>query len=121
MADSVIEPVPVSPVPASIPSADRLLMHDMHCLSHEMFRLGRQMITTSWDSLTVPRHVRLRAVKAMRRDALEIRAAAEQILRAADLLAQAIEARRAATGTGAVHESAVRQDAPNPNPIGDNQ
>jgi hypothetical protein len=26
--------------------------------------------------------------------------------------AQAIEARRAATGTGAVHESAVRQDAP---------
>lgn len=27
-------------------------------------------------------------------------------------IAQAIEARRAATGTGAVHESAVRQDAP---------
>lgn len=29
-------------------------------------------------------------------------------------VAQAIEARRAATGTGAVHESAVRQDAPAP-------
>ena len=32
----------------------------------------------------------------------------------ADAYAQAIEARRAATGTGAVHESAVRQDAPEP-------
>lgn len=31
-------------------------------------------------------------------------------------VAQAIEARRAETGTGSVHESAVRQDAPNPNP-----
>lgn len=30
----------------------------------------------------------------------------------AEHTAQAIEARRAATGTGAVHESAVRQDAP---------
>lgn len=30
--------------------------------------------------------------------------------------AQAIEARRAETHSGSVHESAVRQDAPNPNP-----
>lgn len=37
---------------------------------------------------------------------------------AADWKAQAIEARRAETGTGSVHESAVGEaDAPNPNPL----
>lgn len=46
----------------------------------------------------------------------ELRSLEKALREGAPHNAQAIEARRAATGTGAVHESAVRQDAPNQEP-----
>lgn len=112
----------VSPVPASIPDAsndplrldgyyigfDATGVFEIDLILSAVACAGKAFHhTADWQDECPPYDHRFRGAYPV-----------DWIQNAANDAAQAIEARRAETGTGSVHESAVRQDAPIP-PIGE--
>lgn len=102
---------------AGIPSADYIV----HCFKvvGEMLEYFDSYTLATWSPLAsiIDREItREREACAALARKLGHRELGDMIEGAAiecSAIAQAIEARRAETGTGSVHESAVRQDAPN--------
>lgn len=108
VAASAVEPVPVSPVPASIPSATRTLTENLaRYLAPDAFNGQRRSKRNS-----AAAHEARKLAMKQARAAIRFFGKPGNIPR----LAQAIETRRAETGIGSVHESAVRQDAPEYSP-----
>lgn len=119
---SQVEPVPVSPLRASVPSAEAVAsgLSEMQCnaLLAMPFRSRRcgfapgtlvSLCNTQNLFLTKDPCPQLAISQ-------QYGAGLRNYFRTpfGDLVAQAIEARRAETQSGSVHESAVRQDAPEP-------